>query len=99
MDELVIAVLKLFFNFLDSWSNVPKLFISLRSKELSASFTKFDISKISSVDINIYDSVMWSSITPLSELSVASNSQSIKIPDFSGGIWKKENSLEIMREI
>ena len=51
------------------------------------------------LDINIYDSVMWSSITPLSELSVASNSQSIKIPDFSGGIWKKENSLEIMREI
>lgn len=51
------------------------------------------------LDINVYDSVMWSAITPLSELSVAANSQSIKIPDFSGGTWKKENPLEIMREI
>ena len=51
------------------------------------------------LDINVYDSVMWSSITPLSELSVATNSQSIKVPDFSGGIWKKENPLEIMREV
>jgi predicted dehydrogenase len=51
------------------------------------------------LDINIYDSVMWSAITPLSELSVAANSQSIVIPDFTGGSWKKENSLEIMREV
>jgi len=51
------------------------------------------------LDINVYDSIMWSAITPLSELSVASNSQSIKIPDFTGGIWKKENTLEIMRDI
>jgi hypothetical protein len=51
------------------------------------------------LDINVYDSVMWSAITPLSELSVAANSQSIIIPDFTGGTWKKENSLEIMREV
>ncbi|MDC0204710.1 Gfo/Idh/MocA family oxidoreductase [Flavobacteriales bacterium] len=51
------------------------------------------------LDINVYDSVMWSAITPLSELSAASNSQSIKIPDFTAGQWKKENPLEIMREI
>ena len=51
------------------------------------------------LDINVYDSVMWSSISPLSELSVASNSQPIKIPDFTGGTWKKESPLEIMREI
>jgi hypothetical protein len=42
---------------------------------------------------------MWSAITPLSELSVATNSQSIKIPDFTGGKWKNENPLEIMRNI
>ena len=42
---------------------------------------------------------MWSSITPLSELSVATNSQSIKIPDFTAGTWKTNNPLEIMREI
>jgi len=51
------------------------------------------------LDINVYDSVMWSAITPLSELSVAANSQSIIVPDFTAGIWKKENLLEIMREV
>jgi hypothetical protein len=51
------------------------------------------------LDINVYDSVMWSTITPLSELSVAANSQSIIIPDFTGGTWKKESPLEIMREV
>ena len=51
------------------------------------------------LDINVYDSVMWSSITPLSEISAMNNSQSIKIPDFTAGVWKKNNSLEIMREI
>ena len=51
------------------------------------------------LDINVYDSVMWSAITPLSELSVAANSQSIIIPDFTAGNWKKVNSLEIMREV
>ena len=51
------------------------------------------------LDINVYDSVMWSAITPLSELSVAANSQSIIIPDFTGGTWRKENPLEVMREV
>ena len=51
------------------------------------------------LDINLYDSVMWSAITPLSEISVASNSQSIKIPDFTTGVWKTESPLEIMREV
>ena len=51
------------------------------------------------LDINVYDSILWSAITPLSELSVAANSQSIIVPDFTGGSWKKENALEIMREV
>ena len=51
------------------------------------------------LDINVYDSILWSAITPLSELSVAANSQSIIIPDFTGGTWEKENPLEIMREV
>ena len=51
------------------------------------------------LDINIYDSVMWSAITPLSELSVASKSLSIPFPDFTGGQWKNKNSLEIMRTV
>lgn len=51
------------------------------------------------LDINIYDSVMWSAITPLSEISVASRSMSIPFPDFTGGIWKNPNKLEIMRAL
>ena len=51
------------------------------------------------LDINVYDSIIWSAITPLSEISVSINSQSIVIPDFTGGTWKKENPLEIMRNI
>lgn len=51
------------------------------------------------LDINVYDSVLWSAVTPLSELSVAANSQSIPIPDFTNGQWKKQRSLEIMRTL
>lgn len=51
------------------------------------------------LDINVYDSILWSAITPLSELSVDANSQSIIVPDFTFETWKKENVLEIMREV
>lgn len=51
------------------------------------------------LDMNVYDGVVWSAITPLSEISVASNSNAIKMPDFMGGKWKKEQDLEIMRTI
>ena len=51
------------------------------------------------LDMNVYDGVIWSAITPLSEISVASNSNAIKIPDFMGGLWKEEQDLEIMRSI
>ena len=51
------------------------------------------------LDINVYDSVLWSSITPLSEVSVAQNSSSVKVPDFTGGTWKTKNPSEMLREI
>jgi len=51
------------------------------------------------LDINVYDSVMWSAVTPLSELSVASQSLPLPMPDFTGGQWKTENELEVMREL
>tara|TARA_B100001540_G_scaffold130125_2_gene115961 strand:+ start:2016 stop:3404 length:1389 start_codon:yes stop_codon:yes gene_type:complete len=51
------------------------------------------------LDINIYDSVMWSAITPLSELSANNKSQTIDIPDFTNGKWKEKENLEIMRQI
>jgi len=51
------------------------------------------------LDSNIYDGVMWSAVTPLSEASVANKSKSIDFPDFTAGTWRKERALEIMREI
>ena len=51
------------------------------------------------LDMNVYDGVIWSAITPLSEISVASNNNVIKMPDFMGGQWKEEQDLEIMRSI
>ncbi len=39
-------------------------------------------------DQNVYDGALWSSIAPLSEWSVANRSQSIDVPDFTGGSWK-----------
>ena len=40
------------------------------------------------LDQDVYDGALWSSIAPLSEWSVANRSQSIDIPDFTGGSWK-----------
>ena len=51
------------------------------------------------LDINVYDSVMWSAITPISELSVSLDSKPIIFPDFTGGNWKEKRTSEIMREI
>ena len=50
-----------------------------------------------SLDFNVYDGVLWSALTPLSELSVSLNSQSVTIPDFTGGTWKEKRKHEIMR--
>ena len=52
-----------------------------------------------SLDVNVYDSVMWSVITPLTELSVSLDSQPIAFPDFTGENWKEKRASEIMREI
>lgn len=38
--------------------------------------------------VSVYDSAAWSVITPLSEWSVANNSNSILFPDFTEGKWK-----------
>jgi len=51
------------------------------------------------LDINVYDSVLWSAVTPLSALSVASNSIPIQVPDFTNGKWEGEQELEIMQNI
>ncbi len=49
------------------------------------------------LDMNVYDGVMWSAITPLSELSVAGGAEKIEIPDFTGGEWKTKRECEFMR--
>jgi hypothetical protein len=40
------------------------------------------------LDQNVYDGALWSAVAPLSEWSVANRSQSIDVPDFTGGSWK-----------
>jgi hypothetical protein len=40
------------------------------------------------LDQDVYDGVVWSSVAPLSEWSVANRSQSIDVPDFTCGSWK-----------
>jgi predicted dehydrogenase len=43
--------------------------------------------------IDVYDSVAWSVISPLSEKSVAARSRTVDIPDFSRGKWKEPREL------
>ncbi|MFN2457210.1 MAG: Gfo/Idh/MocA family protein [Chitinophagaceae bacterium] len=37
--------------------------------------------------IDVYDSVTWSAITPLSEKSIATGNKTVKFPDFTKGKW------------
>ena len=43
--------------------------------------------------IDVYDAAAWSAISPLSEQSIAKNSASIKIPDFTRGKWKTNKPI------
>lgn len=40
------------------------------------------------LDMDVYDAALWTSITPLSEWSVAREGGRVKIPDFTRGAWK-----------
>ena len=51
------------------------------------------------LDQTVYDGIVWSAITPISEASVAANGQAMQFPDFTGGTWKQERPLEIMRDV
>jgi len=50
------------------------------------------------LDQDVYDGALWSSIAPLSEWSVANRSQSIDVPDFTGGSWKTNTPHDINLE-
>jgi hypothetical protein len=44
---------------------------------------------------DVYDAASWTAIGPLSEWSVANRSNSITIPDFTGGSWKKNLPIDL----
>lgn len=47
------------------------------------------------LDQDVYDAALWSSILPLSEWSVNNRSNSIDVPDFTGGSWKTNLPVDI----
>lgn len=47
------------------------------------------------LDQDVYDAALWSAIAPLSEWSVANRSNSIDVPDFTGGAWKENKPVDI----
>lgn len=47
------------------------------------------------LDQDVYDAASWSVISPLSEWSVANKSNSIDIPDFTNGSWKKNKPVDM----
>jgi predicted dehydrogenase len=50
------------------------------------------------LDQDVYDAALWSSISPLSEASVANHSNTVEIPDFTGGSWKTNQPVDILLE-
>ncbi len=50
------------------------------------------------LDIDVYDTALWSSIDPLSAWSVAHRSNSIDVPDFTCGSWKTNRPLDLKME-
>jgi Glycosyl hydrolase 109, C-terminal domain/Oxidoreductase family, NAD-binding Rossmann fold len=50
------------------------------------------------LDQDCYDAALWSSIAELSEWSVANRSNSIDVPDFTGGSWKANAPVDILLE-
>jgi hypothetical protein len=50
------------------------------------------------LDQDVYDAALWTSIAPLSEWSVANRSNSIDVPDFTGGAWKTNQPVDILLE-
>jgi hypothetical protein len=50
------------------------------------------------LDQDVYDAALWSSVGPLSVWSVANRSNSINVPDFTGGAWEKNAPVDISLE-
>ena len=48
------------------------------------------------LDQDVYDAALWSSISPLSEVSVANHSMTVEIPDFTNGSWITNKPVDIL---
>lgn len=47
------------------------------------------------LDMDVYDAASWCAVTPLSIWSVANRSNSIDVPDFTGGSWKQNKPVDL----
>jgi hypothetical protein len=47
------------------------------------------------LDMDVYDAVSMSAVTPLSERSVATNSRPVEFPDFLRGVWRNRRPLQV----
>ncbi|SHG22618.1 Predicted dehydrogenase [Fodinibius roseus] len=48
------------------------------------------------LEMDVYDAAQWSAVIPLSERSVANKSETLDVPDFTGGAWKtNERRMDI----
>lgn len=45
------------------------------------------------LDIDVYDTVEWSCMVPLSQLSIENGGAPVEIPDFTRGAWKKVDKV------
>ncbi len=48
------------------------------------------------LDIDVYDSALWSSVVELSERSVLKRGASVEVPDFTRGAWKTAEPLGLV---
>ena len=51
-----------------------------------------------SLDLNVYDGVLWSLVGALSEESVAQGNEKVIIPDITNGAWKTPRVHPVFRE-
>lgn len=47
------------------------------------------------MDHDVYDAALWTSISPLSEWSVAHSSSPVEVPDFTRGAWKTNKPVNM----
>ena len=47
-------------------------------------------------DMDVYDAVSWSVVSPLSEKSIAGKSVPVDFPDFTRGDWKNRPPLNLV---